>query len=98
MIVIDVSAVIEVLMNTLAGIQMAEQFFDPDETLHAPHLQARIIHEDFYCNHRYAAATSLTAGGLAAWSVNILSEDASLPRGSTHPSRLASRRFRHEPS
>jgi hypothetical protein len=27
---------------------------------------ARIIHEDFYCNRRDAAATSLTAGGLAA--------------------------------
>ena len=32
---------------------------------------ARIIHEDFYCNRRYAAATSLTAGGLA----RDLSED-----------------------
>ncbi|HLA62120.1 MAG TPA: hypothetical protein VK626_07735 [Nitrospiraceae bacterium] len=31
---------------------------------------ARIIHEGFYCNRRYGAATSLTAGGLAprlAW-------------------------------
>ena len=35
-------------------------------------LLARIIHEDFYCNRRYAATTSLTAGGLAAQSVNIL--------------------------
>ena len=33
---------------------------------------ARIIHEGFYYNHRYAAATSLNAGGLAAQSVNIL--------------------------
>ena len=33
---------------------------------------AHIIHEDFYCNHRYAATTSLTAGGFAAQSVNIL--------------------------
>ena len=33
---------------------------------------ARNIHEDFYCNRRYAATTSLTAGGLAAQSVNIL--------------------------
>ena len=33
---------------------------------------ARIIHEEFYCNRRYAATTSLTAGGLAAQSVNIL--------------------------
>ncbi len=28
--------------------------------------------EDFYCNRGYAAATSLTAGGLVAQSVNIL--------------------------
>jgi len=33
---------------------------------------ARIIHEGFYCNRRYVAATSLTAGGLAARSVIIL--------------------------
>jgi hypothetical protein len=57
----------------------------------------RIIHEGFYCNRRYAAATSLTAGGLAARSVNILFKYASLPRGSVRPSRLASRRFRPEP-
>jgi len=33
---------------------------------------ARIIHEGFYCNRRYVAATSLTTGGLAARSVNLL--------------------------
>jgi hypothetical protein len=27
---------------------------------------ARIIHEGFYCTRQYVAATSLTAGGLAA--------------------------------
>jgi hypothetical protein len=32
----------------------------------------RIIHEDFYYNRRYAATTSLTAGGLATQSINIL--------------------------
>jgi predicted nucleic acid-binding protein len=37
-IVIDASVVIEVLLNTPAGIQIAERFFDPDETLHTPHL------------------------------------------------------------
>ena len=31
-----------------------------------------ITHEDFYCNRRYAAATSRPAGGLAAQSGNIL--------------------------
>ena len=38
MIVVDASVVIEVLLNTPAGIEMAERFFDPNETLHAPHL------------------------------------------------------------
>ena len=38
MIVVDASVVIEVLLNTSAGIQIAERLFDPDETLHAPHL------------------------------------------------------------
>jgi hypothetical protein len=36
------------------------------------HLLARSIHEAFYYNRRYAATTSLTVGGLAAQSVNIL--------------------------
>ena len=59
---------------------------------------ARIIHEDFYCNRRYAATTSLTAGGLAAQSVNILSSIVCflIPRGSARPLACASRRFRHD--
>jgi hypothetical protein len=65
---------------------------------------ARIIHDGFYSNRRYAAVTSLTAvlrsqaGGLAAQSVDILFKDASLLRASARQSRMASRRFRHEPS
>jgi hypothetical protein len=39
---------------------------------------SRIIHEDFYYNRRYAAVTSLTAGGLAAQSINILMEAGAL--------------------
>ena len=38
MIVVDASAVIEVLLSTPTGNRMAERFFDPDETLHTPHL------------------------------------------------------------
>ncbi|MCG3774642.1 MAG: hypothetical protein JW395_1466 [Nitrospira sp.] len=49
---------------------------------------ARIIHEDFYCNRRYAAATSLTAGGLAAQSVNILLGTVALLIGDC-PRRIA---------
>ncbi|MDN5942862.1 MAG: hypothetical protein L0H94_13345 [Nitrospira sp.] len=33
---------------------------------------AHIIHDRFYCNRRYAAATSLTASRLAARSIDIL--------------------------
>ncbi len=43
-----------------------------------------------------AVTTHLTAGGLAAQSVNILFKYASLLRDSARPSRVASRRFRHE--
>ena len=60
--------------------------------------RARIIHEDFYCNRRYAATTSLTAGGLAAQSVNILFQVCLPPSQARLWSlpRVASRRFRHE--
>jgi hypothetical protein len=43
-------------------------------------LLVRIIYERFHCNRLYAAATSLTAGGLAAQSVNILFKYASFHR------------------
>jgi len=42
-------------------------------------LLAHIIHDGFYCNRRYAATTSLMAGGLAAQSVNILFQVCFLP-------------------
>ena len=38
MIVVDASAILEVLFNTPAGAQVAERIFQPVETLHAPHL------------------------------------------------------------
>jgi predicted nucleic acid-binding protein len=37
-IVVDASVVIEVLLNTTAGTQLAERLFNSGETLHAPHL------------------------------------------------------------
>ena len=61
-------------------------------------LLAFIIHEDFDCNHRYTATTSLTVGGLAGQSVNITFQEASLLRRSARPFCMASRRFRHEAS
>lgn len=38
MIVVDASAVIEVLLGTAAARRVAERFFADGETLHAPHL------------------------------------------------------------
>jgi len=55
---------------------------------------ARIIHEGFYCNRRYAVPT----GVLATQSVNILFKYASLLPSCACPSHNASQRFRHESS
>lgn len=38
MIVVDASALIEVLLGTSAGTRVADRFFAEGETLHAPHL------------------------------------------------------------
>ena len=59
---------------------------------------ARMIPERFCCNREFAAATSLSAGGLAARLVDILFKDAFLPHGSARPSRGATSHFRDEPS
>src|ERR687891_2380685 len=40
-IVVDASAILEVLLNTPAGIRVSERLFIPGETLHAPHLLDR---------------------------------------------------------
>jgi len=64
----------------------------------SPQTLARIIHERFCCNRGFAAATSLSAGGLAARSVDILFKDAFLPHASARPSRCATPHFRDEPS
>ena len=57
-----------------------------------------MIHERFCCNRGFAAATSLSAGGLAARSVDILFKDAFLSHDSARPSRCATSHFRDEPS
>ena len=66
---------------------------------------AHIIHERFYCNRRYAAATSQHAASTACWRAGspvaastYCFKYASAPRGSACLSRSASWRFRHEPS
>src|SRR5713226_4164776 len=37
-IVVDASAILEVLLGTAVGARVAERLFTPGETLHAPHL------------------------------------------------------------
>lgn len=58
MIVVDASALLEVLLNTRAAARIAERLFDSDETLYAPHL---IDLEIAQVLRRYAASGSLTA-------------------------------------
>lgn len=38
MIVLDASVVLEVLLRMPAGVALEERLFEPEETLHAPHL------------------------------------------------------------
>lgn len=84
MIVVDASAIIEVLLNTPAGIQVAERLFDPNETLHAPHL---LDIEVAQVLRRYARAGQLdpTRGlqaleDLADFSLTRYPHDLFLPR------------------
>jgi predicted nucleic acid-binding protein len=56
-IVVDASAILEVLLNTTAATRVATRLFAPGETLHAPHL---IDLEVAQVLRRYAAAGALT--------------------------------------
>ena len=58
MIVVDASALLEVLLNTPAAARVADRLFGSDETLHAPHL---IDLEVAQVLRRYAARGALTA-------------------------------------
>ena len=64
MIVVDASAMLEVLLNTGAAPRVAARLFGAGETLHAPHL---LDLEVVQVLRRYAAAGALTeARGLEA--------------------------------
>jgi len=57
-IVVDASALLEVLLNTPPAARVADRLFRSDETLHAPHL---IDLEVAQVLRRYAASGALTA-------------------------------------
>ena len=64
MIVVDASAILEVLLGTAVGARVAERLFTPGETLHAPHL---LDVEVAQVLRRYALAGDLdSARGLEA--------------------------------
>jgi predicted nucleic acid-binding protein len=63
-IVVDASAILEVLLGTRDGARVAERLFTPGETLHAPHLLDLEVAQVL---RRYALAGELDAPrGLAA--------------------------------
>ena len=57
MIVIDASAVLELLLNSTTGVRVSQRIFDTDESLHAPHLLDLEVAQVL---RRYAAMKELT--------------------------------------
>ncbi len=58
MIVLDASAVLELLLNTEGGALVSERIADPAESLHAPHLLAVEVTQVL---RRYVATQSITS-------------------------------------
>ena len=84
MIVLDASAVIELLLNTEAGSRVRDRISDPTESLHAPHLLAVEVTQVL---RRYASSRSVTpeiAGAaledLAALDIEHYAHEPLLPR------------------
>jgi predicted nucleic acid-binding protein len=83
-IVVDASAVIEVLLNTPAGVRAADRLFADGETLHAPHLLDLEVAQVL---RRYARSAELDAArgaqaleDLAALPLSRYPHDVLLPR------------------
>ena len=72
MIVVDASAVIEILLNTPAGARAADRLFADGETLHAPHLLDLEVTQVL---RRYALSAELDA----ARDAQVLEDLAALP-------------------
>lgn len=84
MIVIDASALLEVLLVTPAALGIEDRLFAPDQTLHAPHL---IDLEVAQVLRRYCASGELEPGraqealdDLAAFALQRYPHDLFLPR------------------
>jgi len=84
LIVVDASAMLEVLLGTKAGARIGERLLSADESLHAPHL---IDVEVAQVLRRYAAAGALTdarsreaLSDLADFPLHRYPHDVLLPR------------------
>ena len=85
MIVVDASAVLEVLLSTPAGARVAERLFTPGETLHAPHLLDLEVAQVL---RRYALAGELDAALASVRVHRARVEVLGTPRAH-HPGRSA---------
>ena len=84
MIVVDASAILEVLLRTPSAARIEDRLFEPFETLHAPHLLDLEVAQVL---RRYAAAGELrpergeqALADLVAAPINRYSHDILLPR------------------
>jgi predicted nucleic acid-binding protein len=63
LIVVDASAVLELLLNSPTGLRVASRLFDSDESLHAPHLLDLEVAQVL---RRYVLSKELTPARAAA--------------------------------
>jgi len=84
MMVVDASAVVEVLLQTEAGRRIEERLFAPGETLHVPHLidieVAHALRRAWLQGFIDEVRAEEAIDDLAAWSLNRYPYDLFLPR------------------
>jgi predicted nucleic acid-binding protein len=89
-IVVDASAILEVLLNTPAGARVSERIFLPGETLRAPHLLDVEVAQVLRRNARAREMDS--ARGLEALAealaASLVTRDAALASVRAHRARI----------
>jgi predicted nucleic acid-binding protein len=84
MMVVDASAVVEVLLQTDAGRRIEERLFAPGETLHVPHLidieVAHVLRRAWLQGFIDEVRAEEALDDLAAWSLIRYPHDLFLPR------------------
>ncbi len=84
MIVIDAPALLEVLLRTPASGRVTERLFDPNETLHAPHLLdleiAQVLRRYTLSGEIHTERSDQALNDLADLGLNRYPHDVFLPR------------------